>query len=444
MSIKPLTLWGHWGAPNPFKVCIVLEALGLPYGTRLLELSDVKQESYVKLNPNGRLPTLQDPNTGLDLSESGAIIQYLVDQYDKDHAISYDDVIQKYQTQQWLAFQISGQGPYYGQATWFARFHSEKIPSAIERYTNEIERVISVLDLGLEKTGTGWLVGEKCTFADLSFVTWNLVGEGLLKELGKLQDLDVKYPNYAAWMDALCKRDDPWPGDNQHPSFHHRRLGYTPLGLTDRPTDCIRLSPTEYSVDVQPYEASDERPLSQHNSRLTTSISIHTHTTMSTLTKRQSPLDDTGSNPNYDNYDNYGYDPSTCYQEHTCSWWWSSTGSAVRYTIVSILFFLLIAYFFGGYLHARARLRKNLPPLSYHRWMVSKRHNPHHHPRYYYNPQNPHNNNHPMYNQNPYYGNGQQHPDMIGMQGGMNPPPPPAYNAGGCAAAGLSAACGGQ
>lgn len=69
MSIKPLTLWGHWGAPNPFKVCIVLEALGLPYGTRLLELSEVKQDSYVKLNPNGRLPTLQDPNTGLDLSE---------------------------------------------------------------------------------------------------------------------------------------------------------------------------------------------------------------------------------------------------------------------------------------------------------------------------------------------------------------------------------------
>jgi hypothetical protein len=111
------------------------------------------------------------------------------------------------------------------------------------------------------------------------------------------------------------------------------------------------------------------------------------------------------------------------------------TGSAVRYTIVSILFFLLIAYFFGGYLHARARLRKNLPPLAYHRWMV-KRHNPHHHhhnpynphhPRYY-NPNNPH--GHPMYNQNPYYGQQAQHPDMIGMQGGMNAPPPPAYNAG--------------
>jgi glutathione S-transferase len=68
--------------------------------------------------------------------------------------------------------------------------------------------LISVLDLGLEKNSTGWLVGDKCTFADLSFVTWNLVGEGLLKELGKLQDLDVKYPSYAAWMYALFKRDD--------------------------------------------------------------------------------------------------------------------------------------------------------------------------------------------------------------------------------------------
>lgn len=69
MSIKPLTLWGHWGAPNPFKVCIVLEVLGVPYETRLLELSEVKQKAYVELNPNGRLPTLRDPNTSMDLFE---------------------------------------------------------------------------------------------------------------------------------------------------------------------------------------------------------------------------------------------------------------------------------------------------------------------------------------------------------------------------------------
>jgi glutathione S-transferase len=67
---------------------------------------------------------------------------------------------------------------------------------------------MGVLELGLEKNGTGWLVGDKCTFADLSFVTWNLVGEGLLKELGRVQDPGVKYPRYAAWMMTLYKRED--------------------------------------------------------------------------------------------------------------------------------------------------------------------------------------------------------------------------------------------
>jgi glutathione S-transferase len=69
MPMLPLILWGHWGAPNPYKVCIILEALKLPYKTHLLEFSEVKQESYIKLNPNGRLPTLQDPNTGVTLFE---------------------------------------------------------------------------------------------------------------------------------------------------------------------------------------------------------------------------------------------------------------------------------------------------------------------------------------------------------------------------------------
>lgn len=101
-----------------------------------------------------------------------------------------------------------GQGPYYGQATWFARFHSEKLPSAIERYANEIDRVIGVLELGLEASGTGWLVGDKCTFADLSFVTWNLVGEGLLAELDRSAGLKEKHPQYGAWMKRLEERDD--------------------------------------------------------------------------------------------------------------------------------------------------------------------------------------------------------------------------------------------
>ena len=68
--------------------------------------------------------------------------------------------------------------------------------------------MISVLELGLKASGTGWLVGDKCTFADLSFVTWNLVGEGFLAELGRSDGLKEKYPLYAAWMKRLEERDD--------------------------------------------------------------------------------------------------------------------------------------------------------------------------------------------------------------------------------------------
>lgn len=101
-------------------------------------------------------------------------------------------------------FQVSGQGPYFGQATWFARFHPEKIQSATDRYLNEIDRVTGVLDVALK--GKDWLVGDKCTYADLSFVTWAEVGNGLLAQFGKLDILE-KYPNYKRWMAAMNQRE---------------------------------------------------------------------------------------------------------------------------------------------------------------------------------------------------------------------------------------------
>lgn len=69
MSLKPVEIWAHWGAPNPWKVCMILEALNLPYSLHYLEFSEVKTEQYLELTPNGRLPTIQDPNTGLTLWE---------------------------------------------------------------------------------------------------------------------------------------------------------------------------------------------------------------------------------------------------------------------------------------------------------------------------------------------------------------------------------------
>ena len=102
--------------------------------------------------------------------ESDAILLYLADKYDTERKLSVGDGEEKFQQLQWLFFQASGQGPYYGQAAWFSFFHSEKIPSAVDRYKKEIVRVLSVLESVLSKQE--WLVGGKFTIADLSFITY--------------------------------------------------------------------------------------------------------------------------------------------------------------------------------------------------------------------------------------------------------------------------------
>lgn len=107
-SLTPLILYGHWAAPNPFKVVIVLKELEMSYEYRLVDFSEVKQEAYVKINPNGRLPALVDPNTKITIWESGAIILYLIDQYDKQGKLSSGDAAERYAALQWLMFQVSG------------------------------------------------------------------------------------------------------------------------------------------------------------------------------------------------------------------------------------------------------------------------------------------------------------------------------------------------
>lgn len=113
-SLKPITLYSHAAGPNPWKVAIILEELGVPYHN---VFPKVKEEPFLSINPNGRVPAIEDPNTGITLWESGAIITYLIDNYDKDEKISYKSTPEKYLSDQWLAFQISGQGPYFGQVS---------------------------------------------------------------------------------------------------------------------------------------------------------------------------------------------------------------------------------------------------------------------------------------------------------------------------------------
>lgn len=192
MSLKPITLYGHGPGPNPWKVVVVLEQLGIPYENKAIAFPDMKKEPFESINPNGRVPAIEDPNTGITLWESGAILEYLVETYDKEHTISFDAGSKDYfLAKQWLHFQVSGQGPYFGQAVWFTRFHPEQIESAKERYYNEIRRVSSVLDRVLKDKE--YLVGDKWSFADLAFIPWFLVPEFLGISLSA-------YPNLEAWL----------------------------------------------------------------------------------------------------------------------------------------------------------------------------------------------------------------------------------------------------
>lgn len=206
-QILPIKVWGK-GGPNPPKIAILLDELNLPYEINPIPFTDVKTPAYLAINPNGRLPSIQDPNSGITLWESGAILEYLIERYDTTHKLSFPQGTPEYHhAKQWLFFQVSGQGPYYGQAVWFKRFHSEKVQSAIERYTNEVNRVSAVLDghLGKQKVkhGEAWLVGDKCSYADLAFITYQFIMNVMLEK----EEYDVdKFPHVKDWLSRLTSR----------------------------------------------------------------------------------------------------------------------------------------------------------------------------------------------------------------------------------------------
>lgn len=209
-QIKPIKVWGT-GGPNPPKVAMVLEELGVPYEGISISLADVKKPDYLAINPNGRLPSIQDPNTGLTLWESGAIIEYLIERYDTTHQLSFaPGTPESYLAKQWLFFQMTGQGPYYGQLAWFKKYHPENVPSAIDRYAKEAIRVTGVLEGWLAQQRANadsdgpWLVGNKFSYADLAFVSWQaLIPLALGEDVYNVDD----FPHVKEWMDNMTSRE---------------------------------------------------------------------------------------------------------------------------------------------------------------------------------------------------------------------------------------------
>lgn len=152
--------------PNGWKASIMLEELELDYTVHTINLmaGDQKKPEYLALNPNGRIPTLVDD--GFAVFESGAILLYLADKYQKflpTEAKARSQVIQ------WLMFQMGGIGPMMGQANVFFRYWDEKIPAVIERYQNEGRRLFEVVERQLENRE--FICGE-LSIADMALWPW--------------------------------------------------------------------------------------------------------------------------------------------------------------------------------------------------------------------------------------------------------------------------------
>lgn len=167
--------------PNGVKVSIMLEELGLPYEPHLVsfERNDQMSPEFLSLNPNNKIPAILDPNgpdgKPLALFESGAILVYLADKTD---SLIAPGASGRYETLQWLMFQMGGIGPMFGQIGFFNKFagkdYEDKRP--LQRYVDESKRLLAVLDRHLE--GRDWIMGERYTIADIATFPWirNLVG----------------------------------------------------------------------------------------------------------------------------------------------------------------------------------------------------------------------------------------------------------------------------
>jgi glutathione S-transferase len=211
-EIKPIRAYGGFLGPNPLKVCIVLTLLDLPYEVVPVKFDQIKEPEYVAINPNGRLPAIHDPNTGLTIWESGAIIEYLIERYDTEEPrkLSFPKFsAEAEETRSFLYLQATGQGPYYGQAVWFKNYHDEKIPSAIDRYVNEAKRVTGVLEARLAKQKDvykdnledgPWLVGNKVSYADVSFIPWQKGALTMFAENGFNAD---DFPLVSDWLKRM-------------------------------------------------------------------------------------------------------------------------------------------------------------------------------------------------------------------------------------------------
>ncbi|MGJ8625268.1 MAG: glutathione S-transferase family protein [Yoonia sp.] len=187
-----------WTTPNGRKVSILLEELGVPYTAHPIDISKDEQfaPDFLKIAPNNRIPAIVDQDTGTHLMETGAIMLYLANKYDR-FQVEGDEY---WHMVEWLMWQMGGLGPMLGQVHHFVKYNPGKSDYAEERYSKEARRLYKVLNTRLE--GREFIVGEgtgSYTIADMAIWPWVSRYEW--------QQIDLaEFPNVRTWYNTIAGR----------------------------------------------------------------------------------------------------------------------------------------------------------------------------------------------------------------------------------------------
>jgi GSH-dependent disulfide-bond oxidoreductase len=189
-----------WPTPNGHKVHVMLEECGLPYRAIPIDIGagDQFTPDFLAISPNNKIPALVDPDgpdgKPIHLFESGAILLYLAG---KTGRLLPADTRGRYETLQWLMFQMGGVGPMLGQAHHFRIYAPEKLPYAVERYTNEARRLYGVMNKQIARHR--YIAGNEYTIADIAIFPW--------LRSWKNQGIDWnEFPHLKGWFDEIAHR----------------------------------------------------------------------------------------------------------------------------------------------------------------------------------------------------------------------------------------------
>ncbi len=185
----------YWPTPNGHKISIMLEECALDYRTIAIDIGrgDQFKPEFLQISPNNRMPAIVDHDTGISVFEGGAILIYLAEKCGK---LLPADNRARFEVLQWLFWQAGGLGPMAGQLSHFVSYVGEPVPYAQDRYANEYDRLLAVMDVRLRNCD--FLAGDY-SIADIASFPWVLP----YRRLGN--DLD-KFSNLRSWFDALKER----------------------------------------------------------------------------------------------------------------------------------------------------------------------------------------------------------------------------------------------